>query len=370
MNILILNWRDIKNPKSGGAEILTHEMAKRWVEKGHTVVQFASEFEGSLREEVMDGVRIIRRGHPDARFLLGSVHFLAFIEYIKNFRGKFDVVVDEIHGLPFFTPFYVRAKKVVLICEVAGDLWNEMFGPFFGSLGRVVEKIFLKYLYKSIYILTISDSSKSELIRNGVKEESITVLPMGLNFPTKLISYEKEEDPTLIFVGRLSKSKGITDAIISLERIAREIPRIKLWVAGRGDEEYLILLKKLANSLGVGNRIRWFGFVDEDKKFELLGRAHILLVPSIKEGWGLTVPEAAFAGTPSVVYNSPGLRDVLKGSIFKTMVKTNTPASLAEECTRILNDKGFFSKLAKQKLNREEYNWDYTAELALEVLKK
>ena len=84
MKILILNWRDIKNPKSGGAEILTHEIAKRWVNWGHSVIQFSSEFKGSAKQEIIDGVKIIRGGHPDARFLLKSVHWLALELGVKQ----------------------------------------------------------------------------------------------------------------------------------------------------------------------------------------------------------------------------------------------------------------------------------------------
>src|SRR3989344_1025890 len=112
MNILILNWRDIKNPKGGGAEILTHEMAKRWAEKGHKVTQFSALFEGGHQEETIDGVKIIRQGHSDLRFLFSSVHFLAYKFYKKN-SNNFDAVIDEVHGIPFFTSLYVNKRKVV-----------------------------------------------------------------------------------------------------------------------------------------------------------------------------------------------------------------------------------------------------------------
>jgi hypothetical protein len=86
MKILILNWRDIKNPSSGGAEVLTHELASRWVAKGHSVTLFSSKFHQSKREEITDGIRIIRCGNPDARHLFNSVHFLAFWDGLpKNF---------------------------------------------------------------------------------------------------------------------------------------------------------------------------------------------------------------------------------------------------------------------------------------------
>ena len=371
MKILILNWRDVINPKSGGAEILTHEMAKRWVALGHEVTQFSSTFKKAKNEEIIDGVKIIRKGHPDARYLFTSVQFLAFWYYQQEFKGKFDVILDEVHGLPFFTPWYVREKKVLLVCEVAGSLWTEMFGPIFGSLGRIVEKFYLRFVYGNILYMTISDSTKKELIGEGVGHKLITVLPMGLTIPDKIEVYKKESTPTLIFVGRLSKPKGVEDAITAVSEISKKVPVIRLWIVGRGDEKYSNHLRDLVKKYGLEKQIVFWDFISDIKKFELISRAHILLSPSIKEGWGLTVPEAAYVGTPSIVYDSPGLRDVLRGSDFKIIVKSNTPKELSEEVVKILNDKVLYKKLEKQVgFVRKQFNWQKTADVALRVLEK
>lgn len=370
MNILILNWRDIKNPKSGGAEILTHEIAKRFVRRGHKVTQFSSCFPNCLAEEEIDGVKIIRRGHSDARYFFRSVHFLAFWHYLKNFRGKFDVVIDEVHGLPFFTPWYVKEKKIVLICEVADELWIKMFGPFLGLFGRLTERIYLRFIYKNIPYLTISNSTKEELIREGVESKNITVLPMGLTIPKKMKKVEKEKDPTLIFVGRLSKSKGIEDAIEALRQISKIYPKTKFWIVGGGDKNYIGYLKKIAKKLDASNRITFWEFVSEEKKFELMGRAHLLLTPSMKEGWGLIVPEAARVQTPSVVYDVPGLRDIIVNGVNGIMVKKNTPLEIGKEVIRVLKDKDLYAKL---QLNARKtsltYNWNNTAETVFKILK-
>ncbi len=269
MNILILNWRDIKNPKSGGAEILTHEIAKRWIKKGHQVTLFSAMFENGPSEEVIDGVNFIRSGHPDVRSLFSSVQFQAFLYYQKN-KGKFDAVVDEIHGFPFFTPWYVKEKKVVLICEVANELWTEMFGPL-GILGRLVEWFYFRFVYTNIPYLTISNSTKDELLKEGVRRNLITVLPMGLTFPNNLKKQKKEKDPTLIFVGRLSKSKGIEDAIKAFEKILRDNFNAKLWIVGNGEKKYITELKEMAEKINVLDKITFWGFATDEKKFELMG---------------------------------------------------------------------------------------------------
>lgn len=370
MNILILSWRDIKNPKSGGAEVLTHEISKRWVKMGHQVTVFSSSFSNSLSLEIIDGVRIIRKGHPDTRYLFYSVHFLAFLYYLQN-GNKFDAVVDEIHGIPFFTPWYVKGKKVVLICEVASDLWGKMFGVFFGTLGRLMEEFYLRRVYKNIPYLTISESTKSELLKEGVLERNITILPMGLTIPKMIKKTIKEKDPTLIFVGRLSKSKGVEDAISALAKVSETYKKAKLWIVGSGDKSYIEFLRKMVKKCKMESKVTFFGFVSQEKKFELMGRSHILVAPSIKEGWGLTVPEAGFVGTPAVGYNVEGLRDVIIDGKTGVLTLKNNSKEMAKEVIKILEDKFQYEIYAKAaKRLSLSYNWESTAKVALGVLKQ
>ena len=164
MNILIFNWRDIKNPSSGGAEILTHEIAKFLVKKKNNVILFSSRFDGSAKKEIIDGVKIIREGKSVARYFLQSVHFKAFQRYKREFAGNIDLVIDEVHGLPFFTPLYIKEKKVALVCEVAGDLWIKMFGKLLGTIGKLIEIIYLRFIYRFTPFLTISHSAEKDLI--------------------------------------------------------------------------------------------------------------------------------------------------------------------------------------------------------------
>lgn len=363
MHILILNWRDLKNPSSGGAEILTHEMAKRWTKKGHKVTQLSSRFRGSLGEEVIDGVRIIRMG------TWWSVHVLVFFYYLFNLRGRVDVTIDEVHFFPFFSALYVREKTVLLACEVANKLFFEIFPYPLALIGRVFEKLYL-ILYKNISVLAISPSTKRALIAEGFKENNITILPMGITLPKTLPSLRKEKSPTIIFVGRLLKVKGIEDAIRLCSNLKKEFGDIKLWVVGRGEESYERKIKKLVKDLNLKEDIEFLGFVSEDKKFEMMQRAHILIAPSIKEGFGLTILEAGIVGTPAVVYNVEGLRDVVKNGINGLLVNTNIN-SMAEKVKNLFFNKELYEKLQQGAINyAKKLNWDNTANAALELFKK
>lgn len=111
MNILIYNWRDIKNPDAGGAEVFTHEILRRIAEKGHNITWFTSSFPGCKKEEVVDRIKIIRNGGKYTVYLKAREY------YKKYFKGNFDVIIDEINTVPFFTPEFVNngEKKVALI---------------------------------------------------------------------------------------------------------------------------------------------------------------------------------------------------------------------------------------------------------------
>lgn len=367
MNILILNWRDIKNPKGGGAEVLTHEMAKRWVQKGHRVTQFSESFVGGPMEDVVDGVKIIRKGSADIRSFGIPVHAAAFFWYLRQKKRNFDVVIDEIHGIPFFTPWYIREKKIALICEVADKIWNVAFAFPANIVGPIIEKNYFRF-YKDIPFLTISPSTKKELLQMGIKKKDIAVLPMGLTIPQKISVYPKEKDLTLIFVARLTKAKGTTDALEVLLRLEKIYPRIRLWIVGQGQPRYMKEIEHEVKRLQLADKIKFFGFVDQNKKFELMSRAHLLVIPSFKEGWGLTVPEAGLVGTPSVAYDVEGLRDVIIN--HKTGILTKpAPEDMCEAIIKLMDDTSLYKKLQREaKKLSLTYSWDSTAQTALSAI--
>lgn len=370
MHILILNWRDIKNPAAGGAEVLTHELARRWVKKGHTVTQISSLFPDGSPFELIDGVQIIRKGKPDARALTNSVHFLAYREYKNNFQGKVDYVIDEIHGLPFFTPFFVTEKKIALICEVADDLWVKIYGPLFGGIGRLVEIFNLRFVYQRIHYLTISYSTKKALLHNGVNEKKVHVIPMGIIPPQENIPLAKSGKHSLIFVGRLSKSKGVEDAIRVLKRVRDRLPDATLSIVGRGAESYTEYLQDKVRKASLASAIKFYGYVSEVEKFRMMAQSTLLICPSIKEGYGLTIPEAAVVGTPSVAYNVQGIRDIITSEVNGVLVESD-PEAMARGVIDLLEDTKRYKTIQENaRVFAQKLTFEATAEKTLTFIKQ
>ncbi len=334
MNILILSWRAPKHPNAGGAEVSTYEHAKGWVKDGHQVIWFTSIFEGGKKEEMMEGVRIIRQG----RQILG-VQWEAFKWCLFGSHPKFDLVVDQFHGIPFFTPIYIGSKKLAFIHEVTKEVWrlNPWSWPFnkiAAFIGEIFEPVVFK-IYRKTPFMTVSNSTREDLIAWGIPGENISVIYNGVKTPkTKKILTKKEK--ALIFLGALSKDKGIEDGLKVFQLIDQTLKdKWLFWVVGAADPRYLKQLKMQTHRLGISSKVKFWGFVNEKKKFELLSKAYLAINPSIREGWSLVVIEAASVGTPTIGYNVPGLKDSIVDN--KTgLLSVPNPEALAEKIINVL----------------------------------
>lgn len=362
MKILILNWRDIKNPLGGGAELLTHEIAKRWVAWGNSVTLITAGFKGAKPEENIDGVVIKRFGR------WWNIHIIAFFYYIFNLKNRPDIIIDEVHWFPFFAGVYAQKKTVLLVCEVANRLFFHVFPYPLAFFWRFLEKVYFA-LYRNAPVLAISPSTKKDLLKEGFKSNLITVIPMGLTVPKNIKKFPKEKELTLIYLSRLNKQKGIEDAIKALKLVKDQFPKVKLWVVGKGKLEYLEYLKSVIKELNLEKNIIFLGFVSNEEKFRLLSQAHILVAPSYHEGWGLIIPEAGIGGTPAVAYRVAGLQDLIEDRSSGILVKLNH-VSLSEGIIQLYADKNY-NKYCKNAENlARKYDWEKTAEISLEKIKQ
>ncbi len=369
MNILILSWRDPKHPLAGGAEQMVHQHSIAWKAAGHRVTLFSSRFKGSIPEETISGIKILRKGHQ----YLG-VQLAALFYYIKN-SHSFDLVIDQFHGLSFFTPLYVRKPKLALIHELARELWflNILPRPFntiAGTIGYLFEP-FIFLLYRNIHFLTVSNSTKKDLSRFGIPKKNITVILNGVTLNSSQLRYKKDSRQTVVFLGTLTKDKGVEDALICFD-ILNKRADFKFWIIGKADRiAYLRKLKNLSSNLQISNKIRFWGFVSEKKKFELLARSHLLVNPSVREGWGLVNIEANSVQTPVIAYKTSGLVDSVKGGYSGVICQRNNPDELANEVYSLISNKKKYQAMQKNAyLWSKNFSWEKARIKSLRLIKK
>ena len=367
MNILVFSWRDTRHPLAGGAEQVMHEHMKGWIEAGYVVTFFSSSFPGAKSEEEIDGVKVIRKG---SQYL--TCHMAACLWYLFGKKEKYDLVVDEFHGWPFFTPLYVRVPKLAVIQELTKEVWFKYPLPFglnfiFGAIGYILEPLFF-VPYRNVEFMTGSESAKKELETVGIKEKKITIIPHGVILENVGKKFEKEKTKTVVFLGALAKDKGIEDAIKTFG-ILSKTDKYTFWIIGKGDKKYLKFLKGMVNQLNID--VNFFGYVDQKKKFELLSKAHILINPSTREGWGLVNIEANACAVPVVSYTSPGLVDSVKNGVSGIVCSKNTPEELARTVDEVLKNSGKCKKLQKGALAwSAKFDWKNSKRLSLALTRK
>ncbi|EKD87477.1 MAG: glycosyl transferase family protein [uncultured bacterium] len=360
MKILILNWRDIKHPLAGGAEISTHEHAKGWVKAGHDVTLFTSSFPGAKEKEIIDGITAIRRGSHY------TVHFFAFLYYLSQGK-KFDMVVDEFHFIPFFTPLYVRKKKLAFIHETAEEVWfkNKTF-PL-NVIGFILEP-FSFLFYGHIPFMTVSESTKRDLMRFRIPQQNIHVVNNGV---TRIsTNVRRGAYPIVMYLGRISDDKGIGDAIDAFAFVQKRHTNAELWIVGKEERKGQIQeLKQKLKDLNIARSVEFFGFVTDKKKFDLLAQAWILLHPSIKEGWGLTVIEAASVGTPTVAYKTAGLSDSIQHEKTGILVSEKNPQKLALAVSVLCTNKKLYEKMSSSaRVWSKQFNWGKSISQSLKLI--
>jgi len=319
--------------------------------------------------ETIDGVKIVRRGSQ----ILG-VHLFAPIFYFST--GPYDLVIDQIHGIPFFTPLYVNSRKLAFIHEVAKEVWwlNPWPRPLNlvpGILGSVFEPIIFRLLYRKIPFVTVSESTKKDLIVWDIPKENISVIKNGVTINVPKSVPPKQSQPTAIYLGALTKDKGIEDAIKVFALINQSDPGWQFWVVGKGEDKYCDMLKVTSDKLGLKGRIKFLGFVTEKKKFELLARAHVMLNPSIREGWGLVNIESNSMGTPVVGYNVAGMRDSIVEGETGFLVNYGNYKELTSRVLELIKNEKFYNKIGKKAiLWSENFSWEKSTRQSLELVER
>lgn len=363
MKLVMLSWRDIKHPQSGGAEVLTHETLKRLAAAGHAVTWFAARFPGAADTETVDGVRVIRQGRA------WTVQFRAW-RWLRRRLGEYDRVVDQINTLPFMTPWYVPARqRRFFIMQLSREYWwRESPGLFrlLAPVGYLLEPWSLRR-YRQTRGVTISESTKDDLVALGLPARNIAIIPMAITVRLAVRLPAKPGPPTVMILGRLTPAKFVEEGIAAFRLIQREYPQARLWIVGRGNPSYRRHLEYRVRRWQLRN-VKFHGGVSEAEKQQLLRKAHLLVFTSHREGWGLIVNEAAAFGTPTVGYDVPGVRESIGES--NQLAPRGDTAALATRALTLLDNRPRYDRHRRRAWQHaREMSYDRTAEKFLEAIK-
>lgn len=358
MRILVFNWQDLRNPQSGGAEVHLHAIFGRLAARGHAVTLCASGAAGLLARETVDGMDVHRVSGRHGYTLAARPYFRRALA-----AQPWDVVVEDLNKVPLYTPLWVRRPLVLLVHHLFGaTAFREASAPFAAATWLMERPIPL--VYRGVPVQAVSESTAGDLASRGLRTDDVRIIHNGvdLSFFRPGPADARFAEPTFLYVGRLKRYKRIDHAISALAVLRGEGVDARLVVAGKGDDEPR--LRAEAERLGLGDAVRFEGFVTEERKRELLRRSWANVLPSPKEGWGITNIEAAACGTPAVASDAPGLRESVRHDRTGLLHPHGDVAALAAALRRLATNRAEVERLGAGALAfARGFTWDRAADL-------
>jgi glycosyltransferase involved in cell wall biosynthesis len=352
--ITFLSWRDTRHPDGGGSERYVQEVAERLAAQGHVVTILCARYPGGAADGLEGRVRLRRRGGRLTVYLQG-------LRYLLSAEGRAqDVVIDVFNGLPFAARLVRRRGIMVLIHHVHREQWRMIYPGLRGKVGWLVESRLAPALYRNTIHVTVSESTRSDLIGLGVRPDLIWIVRNGVDLAPSGIPSNRSPNPRLCVLARLVPHKQIDHALDVVAGLLAEMPNLHLDIVGKG--WWSDRLEEHARRLGLGSHVTFHGFLPPEERDRVLSHAWVMLAPSAKEGWGIAILEAAAMGTPTVAYRGGG--GVTEAIVDRrTGLLARDFAELLDLTRQLLTDAALRHRLSQGAANRARaFSWDTTGD--------
>lgn len=355
-----LAWRDLDDVEAGGSEVHIAEIARRFSAAGIDVTLRTSWAQGQPTEAMRDGYRVIRRAGRHMVFPRAA------IAEATGRTGPRDVLIEIWNGMPFLSPLWCWGPRVVFLHHVHAEMWNMVLGPTLGRMGEVFESRVAPLLYRRTPIVTLSESSKRELVHDlGFDPNKITVVHPGVDPRFTPGGGERSPEPLVVAVGRLAPVKRY-DALVRVCHAARKtVPNLRLHIVGDGYEKPLV--ESTIDELGAADWVTLRGHLTDAELVDLYRQAWVVASASAREGWGMTLTEAAACGTPAVASRIAGHADAVVDGVSGVLADGDD--GLTEALADVLSDPHRLDQLRQGALARAAaLTWGQTATEVMRVL--
>ena len=363
-HLLAINFRDPAHPEAGGAELHLEQVLLDAVRRGWRVTWLAAGFPGGTPEGEHLGMRILRRGS------WWNFNFVVPGVLRREFSGAQtpDLIVEDVNKVPCFTPWFTRAPVSVVVPHLFGTTaYREASLPV-ATYVLALESL-IPRAYARCQFLVISESTRDDLVERGIARERIEVVHCGVDHERYRVDpgVAKATSPTLVFVGRLRRYKGLDWVLRALPSVRSRVPGVTLEIIGDGP--FAAALHRQVERSELGAVVAFLGFLPAAEKVRRLQGAWAVLQPSPKEGWGLTVVEAAACGTPAVATDAPGLRESVRRDVTGLRVPFADDAAMAVALVRMLSDAELRARLARAAVDwASRFRWDDCGRRSIDAL--
>ena len=352
-----MNWQDRQNPRSGGAEIHLHEVFGRLADRGHEVTLLVSSWAGGAARAGLDGMEVHRTGGRH------TFPIMAPLYHRRHLSGRsFDLLIEDLNKVPVLVPRWRPTPAVLLVHHLFGTTAFQEASLPVATLTWLMERPLPRF-YRNLPVQAVSGSTADDLVERGFDRSRIEVIENGvdLSYFAPDPQQPRFDDPTVLYLGRLVRYKRVDLIIRAVARLRDEGVNVRLIIGGRGTAQPD--LERLSTELALTDRVEFAGFVSEERKRELFRRTWVHALTSSKEGWGISIMEAAACGTASVASDSPGLRDSVRDGSTGFLAPHGDIDALANRFRTVLQDPALRDRLGAQaRVFAGQYSWERTAD--------
>jgi glycosyltransferase involved in cell wall biosynthesis len=365
LHVALLDYRDISHPEAGGAETYLHEIFQRVAAHGHRVTLVCARHGRAPAEDRIGDLRVIRVGSK------ATVNFAAARAALAlSAKERVDLFVENLCKIPFLLPLFTRTPVLPVVHHLFGHTVFQETNPAFASYVWLYEKL-IPPVYRGLPFVAVSESTAADLARRGVRASRMDVVRNGLDLKRYhiLAPPPREAAPLVLYLGRLKRYKGIDTVLDAFARVRRAVPAARFVLVGRGDDRPR--LERRAARLGLQGAVAFQGFVPEDEKIAWLRRAHVLVYPSPREGWGISAVEAAACGTPVVASDAEGLREAVRPGETGFLVPHRDADAWADRLIALLSDPALRARMeGASRAWAERFDWDREAETMRRIIEE
>ena len=357
--VSMLAWRDLEDPEAGGSEIHASTVAKLWAEAGLEVTMRTSYAAGRPQMSWRDGYRVIRKA---GRYM---VFPRAAFSEMMGWHGTRDALVEIWNGMPFFSPVWAQRPRVVWLHHVHKEMWQMTLPPRLAGIGNAIESRLAPPLYRFTPVITLSRASKEELVADlGLSAKRVSVVPPGIH-PRFSPSGNTAERPLVVAAGRLVPVKRFDMLVEALVALRQRHGDLQAVIVGEG-----YCREELESQIHEASAEDWIslpGHVTDDELVDLYRRAWVVTSASAREGFGMTLTEAAACGTPAVATRIAGHTDaVVEG---RSGLLVDSRDELVDALDRVITDAELRARLRAGAIEHaSQLTWGATARGTLEVL--
>ncbi len=352
MRIVILASR-FPPKRLAGTEIATCNLAEHLAKRGHEVHVVTSLDEGLPEESFEKGFYVHRLPRIEI-CLAGASVFCA--EIVRTIQ-KINPDIIHVQGLGIAVPALI-SKRLLKIPYAVWGQGSDVYLP--NQFVKLTSKVVIK---NADSVIALTENMREELLK--ICDRRISVVPNGINiekFKSPTGIRKKENEKTIIFVGRLHPVKGVKYLIEAMATVHKKMPNIRLVIVGDGIER--LKLGELTKKLDLNDSVKFVGQVPQERVFENMNQADIFVLPSLSEGFPVVLLEAMATGLPIIATNVRGIPDIVENGVNGYLVNIKNPSEIADRIIMLIQDNIMRKEISvNNRVKAELFAWDKVAKM-------